>query len=97
MADTKCVIRRFAVDSSDWTAIVAPVPCSFYMVFAEGGTQMMRSSDPTNAQAQYTMPPGAGYAIAASHERTRRFNQGDTVTWIRTVGGSDVAIAEFVG
>jgi hypothetical protein len=99
MGDTACMIRRFPVNSSTWTPIVAPCVCSYYMVFAEGEMQLMRASDPANDEAKYTMPPGAGYSVAVTLQGRPsgiRFQAGDTVTWIKTVAGTDVAVAEFI-
>jgi hypothetical protein len=96
MADTATVIRRFPITSGSWTAIVTPVPCSYYMIFAEGGNGMKRASDPNNASAQYTMPTGTGYAVDAARRAGPRFNAGDTVTWVQAVSTSDTCIAEFI-
>jgi hypothetical protein len=101
MADTKNIIRVFALTNSGWTAITAPAACNYFDIIGTvDGSAMLRSSDPTNASAQYTIPANGWYSMVATvHSRdaaSGRFATGETVTYLQATVASVNVVVEFV-
>ena len=97
MAETQNKIRRFALSSTDWTAIVAPGACNHLMIInCDPQNAICRSSDPTNPEAWCDIAAGGGYSLFAPVEGPRRFQAGDTVTYLKSYTGTPTIAVEFI-
>ena len=102
--ECKAKIRRFTVSTDEYAPIIAPSACSYFGVLGPAdGSTLLRSSDPANDCAWYSMGPGYGCALVAPHigASLARFGEGDVVTWLklqaREGGPSSIdVIVEFV-
>jgi hypothetical protein len=97
-------IRRFTVSTDAYTPITAPYACSYFGVLGPAdGSTLLRSSDPENDCAWYSMGPGYGCALVVPYQGASmtRFGEGDVVTWLKLQpkqgGPSSIdVIVEFV-
>lgn len=98
MSECACPIRRFALDATDWTPIVAPVSCSYYAILGTvGGNAILRCSDPSNLPAtEHQVGGGGWYALLSPRHGPPRYAAGDTVIWLQAVQGTETAIVEFI-
>ena len=92
-------IRRFTLSSTEYTPIVAPAACSYYVILGnEDGSPLYRSSDPDNEDCCYIMAAGIGYALVVPHQgaANKRFGEGEVVTYLKTESGTGPVIVEFI-
>lgn len=99
MAEIASAIRKFALITTAYTPIIAPICCNYYLIIGnQDGSAMLRSSDGTDANS-YEMPAGGWYSMMAPPMILAfqcRFQQGNIVTWLKAVAGVGPAIVEFV-
>jgi hypothetical protein len=90
-------IKIFALSMTDWTAIVTPWDCAYYMIIGnDDGSAMCRCSDDMNADTSYKMPPGGWFAYSCPAFYTKyRFKAGDTVTFLKATVPGTIATVEF--
>jgi hypothetical protein len=99
MAECQSKIRRFPLSTDEFTPIVAPASCSYFAILGtDDGTVMIRSSDPDNAEAWYQMTAWSSYGLIVPHQGAgmKRFGEGETVTYLKAVGGTGPVIVEFI-
>ena len=91
-------IARFQLSQTQWTPVVAPLACSYYMIIGNSdGSQMARGSDTEDPNTWYMMPAGGAwfaFDVPALYKRYR-FNKGDSVTFLKATVPGTVAIVEF--
>jgi len=91
-------IARFALAQDQWTPIVAPLQCSYYMIIGNNdGSEMGRCSNTEDQSTWYMMPAGGAwfaFDVPALYKRYR-FNKGDIVTFLKATSPGTVAIVEF--
>lgn len=97
--ESQTKIRRFPLSTDTFTPIVAPASCSYFAILGtEDGTAMIRSSDPNNENAWYSMPANQSYGLIVPHQGAgmKRFGEGEIITYLKAVGGVGPAIVEFI-
>lgn len=101
MAERNSAIRTFALTTSAYTQIVAPIQCSFFEIIGTSdGTAMTRSSDGTDANS-YPFPAAGWYGFgaplgpASGHVQTLRWQAGETVTYLKAAIGTPNVYVEF--
>lgn len=91
------VIAQFPLNVNGWTAIVAPVNSSYYLIIGSSdGSSMYRCTDDADPATSYQMPSGGwfSYSIPALYQRTR-FSKGATVCYLKATQAGSIAIVEF--
>jgi hypothetical protein len=104
VATVNTAIRQFAISTSEWTPIVTPIDCSYFILIGnQDGSAMQRCSDPNDITTSYTMQAGGWYALNASgvgvtgwNGKPARFPAGATVTYIKALSGVGPVIVEFI-
>ena len=106
MAQPRSAIRNFVLSSVAWTPVIAPIDCSYYLIVGNvSGKAMLRSSDPANSDAEYTMPAGGWFGMVApntlpssSDYWNPRYRAGDIVTYLKAASAGDTgpAVIEFI-
>jgi hypothetical protein len=73
VSDTSSAIRNFPLSSSEYTPIIAPIACNYYIIIGNtSGDSMRRSSDGTEANS-YLMAAGSWYsAMAPANKSTNQ-------------------------
>lgn len=90
-------ITIFNLVTDDWTAIVAPCNCSYYMIIGnQNCSPMWRCSDTDDAKSFYQMQANGwfSFSIPALYKKFR-FAQGDTVTFLKATVEGTIATVEF--
>jgi hypothetical protein len=95
MADCKSWIRQVPLELNAYVPVIAPCACNYFAIVDCGPDAVMRSSDPTNPEAEYQMSAHAGYALIGPSLYFRRFEPGEIVTWLKSLGGVGPAVVEF--
>jgi hypothetical protein len=97
MSECHPYIRTFALTSANWTPIEAPASCSYFGIIGTiDGSPMLRCSDMENDQTCYQMN-GPYALIAVPHGRSSpRYEEGDAVTYLKSVSATATAIVEFI-
>jgi hypothetical protein len=91
-----CPIRRFALTTANYTPIITPIDCAYYVILSstDPNEALLRSSDPNDSDAWHET---FGYAfIAPSNSSSPRWEAGSTVTWLKAKTGTPTAIVEFI-
>lgn len=93
-------IRKFAITTTEYTGIVAPIDCDYFLIIGNvDGTAMIRSSDGTDANS-YQIPAGGWYSMLAPPTTflgsAPRYRSGYTVTYIKATTGVGPVAVEFV-
>jgi hypothetical protein len=99
MSECQSKIRRFNLSTDVFTPIIAPGACSYFAILGtDDGSAMIRSSDPSNPSAWYTMIANQSYGLIVPHQGAgmKRFGEGETVTWLKSEGGIGPVIVEFI-
>jgi hypothetical protein len=101
MTEINSAIRRFALSTTEWTPIVAPINCNYFLIIGSSdGSAMHRCSDPNNAESAYEIPPGGWYSMMAPTPSTGvawyRYRPGDAVTYLKATAGNPMVFVEFV-
>lgn len=99
MAENYSAIRTFALTTGSYTAIVAPIPCSYFEIIGSSdGSAMTRSSDGTDAHS-YPFPQMGwfGFMVVTTPwiKASPRYNAGDTVTYLKATTGTPNVYVEF--
>ena len=90
-------IAKFTLDVDNWTTIIAPLNCSYYMIIGNSdGSAMKRCSDSTDLNTCYTMPAGEwfSYSVPAFYKKWR-FMQNDIVTILKATVPGTIVTVEF--
>jgi hypothetical protein len=95
MGECKSVIRNVPLIQGQYVAIVAPIACNYFAILSCGPGGAMRSSDPDNPAAEYSMSAYGGYALIGQPHTMYRFVAGETVTHLKSLDGTGPAIVEF--
>jgi len=101
MKETAHAIRTFPITSGEWTPIIAPINCDYYAILGTvGGVAVIHSTDPDNPQAQHVLGSGGWYALVVPKSkfsgREYRYQTSETVVYVKSTGGDDQVIIEFI-
>src|SRR5882672_2317204 len=93
-------ILKFTLTNTEYTPIIAPVPCDYYSIMeCENGWQLRRSSDGTDEHSyvMYGAFSVMSPVMRLGSAQYARFKAGDVVTYLKlATGTSDNAIVEFM-
>ena len=83
-----------------WVPIVAPIGCNYYAIIGNfDGSAMMRCSDPNDANTEYEIPAGGGFALFVPPHPPNlsipRYSPGSVVTYLMALSGVGPVICEF--
>ena len=90
-------IKQFPLSMDQWTPIVCPLNCAYYMIIGNtDGSAMERCSDSSDPTTAYQMPPLGwfSYQCTAFYQRYR-FTVGNVVTYLKATQLGTIAIVEF--
>jgi len=101
MTETVHAIRTFPINSSEFTPIIAPINCDYYAILGTlNGVAVIRSSDPSNPQAQHVLAAGGSYAFIVPKSgfsgKQYRFQASAEVMYLKSSGIDDQVIIEFI-
>jgi hypothetical protein len=87
-------ITSFALSTTSYTAIIAPIACNYWWIQNSDGSSMLRSSDGTDATSYQV----SGFAMVAPVRPPQgpRYQPGDIVTYLKATTGVGPAIVEFI-
>ncbi len=90
---------RVTVNTTEWTAIVAPVSCNYFALRnLEGSELLIRTSkdDPNTEDVleanEFETVMGPTKFFGEFH----RFNAGETILWVKATSGSGPVVATWV-
>jgi len=90
-------IRRFPLQTDQWTPIVTPVDCSHFAILGNAdGSPMLRSSDPQDQNAWHQLTGSYAFIVAPPGGCRTRWRAGDTLGYLKSVAGTGPAIVEFI-
>lgn len=96
MPECRCVIRRIALVEGEYIPVIAPVACNYFGLLDCGPAPVMRSSDPSNPDAEYQLNIHGGCGLVGQSHTLYRFQVGETVTYLKSTSGVGPAIVEFI-
>jgi len=90
-------VKRFALSTSEWTPIVTPIACNYFAILGSSdGAAMSRCSTPSSEQSWSDWYDLQDYALVVPRMGERRFEPGDTVTYLKGKTPGQSAIVEFI-
>ncbi len=96
------VKSHFAITTTDWTAIVAPVDANYFALKNADGSALLLRTDMTDAQTEDTLSTGgqetvtSGPNLSFISQGTTRFPHGSTVIWVKATAGVGPVIVTWV-
>ena len=91
------VIQEYYLSTTDWTAIIAPADCSYWMFLRTNNrTKIGRCSDDKDAGTCYWLDgyDWITFSCPALYKKFR-FAKGDTVTFLKATAENTIAYFEF--
>ncbi len=96
------VKSRFAITTTDWTAITAPVDANYFALKNADGSALLLRSDMNDSQTEDTLAAGgqetvtSGPNLSFISQGRPRFSSGSTVLWVKATAGTGPVIVTWV-
>jgi hypothetical protein len=93
---------RFAITTTDWTAIVAPIDCNYFALKNADGSALILRTDMNDAGTEDTLAPGGQETVTSGPNLgflsggEARFPKGATALWVKAAAGVGPVIVTWV-
>lgn len=90
-------IVQFPLSPANWTPIIAPMPCAYFLILGNSDeSAMLRCTDTSDATTSYVMKPGGWFSFTSPALYQRfRFTKGQIVAILKATQQGTIVSVEF--